>query len=111
MYQILYYSGSGLSILLFILLIVLFFKFNIPDIIGNLTGYSEKKLIKSKKIKSIRPSKIKIGKANNQNMQPTAPLEGESETVPLMSENYDTNLEYFNILQEITFIHTGETIV
>lgn len=45
--QILFYLGLGIAVVMGITSIVLFFKFNIVHIIGDLFGFNEKKAIKS----------------------------------------------------------------
>lgn len=60
LYNMIFIIGTILAIIMLIITIILFIKFNIPKVIGDLTGLSEKKGLKNMRVTNINVSQKRI---------------------------------------------------
>ena len=127
-YRYIFIGGAILSVLFLLITLFLFFYLKIPKVIGNLTGATEKKAIKSIRIHNENSgnqiyASIETEKISTQNipqcadMPETAVLnQYTDETTMLAADIGETAVleqqqpDIFVIEYEITYIHTDEIV-
>lgn len=124
-YRQLFMVAAILGVILFLISLILFFVFKIPDVIGDLSGATAKRAINSIREKNEHNSE-KLLKMNMANGEKGKLTEGnrtqilkDTETILLREEVNETTCltqeieaeqDIFSIQYDITFIHTNELI-
>lgn len=129
-YRNLFLGASVISIALFIISVVLFIKFRIPKIIGELSGITARKKIKNMKYEAkainlkdfynfddsrtevlrnnstLEENKTEVLNSNIENEARTELLHNyENETEVLVQDSADS---YVHVVEDITFIHAED---
>lgn len=124
-YRQLFMVAAILGVILFLISLILFFVFRIPDIIGDLSGATAKKAINSIREKNEHNSEklLEMNMANGEkgklteinktqilkDTETTLLREKVNETTCLTQE-IEPEQDIFSIQYDITFIHTNELI-
>lgn len=124
-YRQLFMVAAILGVILFVISLILFFVFKIPDIIGDLSGAAAKKAINSIKEQNERSSEklLKRNAINGEQGKPpetnrtqilkgteTTLLREHVEETTCLAQAREPEQDIFSIQYEITFIHTNELI-
>ncbi len=124
-YRQLFMVAAILGVILFLISLILFFVFRIPDIIGDLSGATAKKAINSIREKNEHNSEklLEMNMANGEKGKLTeinkTQILKDTETTLLREEVNETTCltqeiepeqDIFSIQYDITFIHTNELI-
>ena len=129
-YRLIFWGGTFLAGIMLIISIIIFFAFDIPDIIGNLTGRNARKAIKNINKRDDKPKKEKrrlgrtdyskdylteklsltenLDKKYDENMTEKLESQGLSDTEAFVLSQSEDNI--FFVEREITYIHTSEII-
>lgn len=82
-YDLIVFASLGLAGIFFIFSIVLFIRYNIPKVLGDLTGTSTKRGIRQKQEEKMekKEKKTKVQKSKKKRVKESAPMSGETELI------------------------------